>query len=43
MNYEEDVITITDGNIITIGANDIILGMYADGSKFVVLRRTDKR
>lgn len=42
-NYEEDVITISDGDIITIGPNDIILGMKSDGSGFVVLRWVGQR
>ena len=37
-NYEEDVITISDGDIIEIGENDIILGMKDDATTFVVLR-----
>jgi len=43
VSYEEDVITINDGDIIEIGPKDKILGMYADGSKFVILRWIAKR
>ena len=42
-NYEMDEITIADGNLVTIGPNDKILGMKSDGTKFIVLRLTDKR
>lgn len=43
VNYEVDVISIVNGEIKEIGDKDIILGMYADGSAFVVLRWIAKR
>lgn len=42
-NYEEDVITINDGDIIEIGPNDIVLGMKSDGTGLVILRWRAKR
>ena len=42
-NYEIDEITINDGDIVTVGSNDKILGMLADGTKFIILRWTGKR
>lgn len=41
--FEIDEITIVDGKLVTIGANDKILGMKDDGSKFYILRWTAKR
>ena len=41
--FEIDEITITDGNLVAIGANDKILGMKSDGTKFYILRWTAKR
>jgi len=43
VSYEENVITINDGDIIDIGPKDIILGMKSDGSAFIVLRWIAKR
>ena len=42
-NFEIDVITINDGDIVTIGPNDKILGMKDDATSFVVLRYASKR
>jgi len=43
VNYEMDVVSISDGIIVDIGQNDIVLGMYADGTAFVILRWIAKR
>lgn len=42
-NYEITVVTITNGNNIVIGANDIILGMKDDATSFVYLKWSAKR
>jgi len=43
VSYEEDVITVSDGDVITIGPNDIIVGMSSDATKILILRRTAVR
>lgn len=40
--FEIDEITITDGDVVSLKKDDIILGMLADGTKFVVLRKIYK-
>jgi len=41
--FEIDEITIADGETVTIGANDKILGMTSDGTKLYILRWSAKR
>lgn len=42
-NYNQDVITINDGDVVFIDDRDKILGMKSDGSAFVVLRYSHSR
>lgn len=37
-NYEIDEITVTDGNIIVVNKNDVVLGISATSGKIVILR-----
>ena len=43
VNYEQDVITVSDGALVEIGPDDIIIGLESDGTTFLVLRKVAKR
>ena len=44
-NYEIDVVTISEGALVTLSKGDIIIGMKSDGTEFYILRadRTSAR
>lgn len=37
-NYEIDEVTVTDGNVVTLNKNDIIVGLKDDATKIIILR-----
>lgn len=40
--FEIDVVTMTDGNVVSLKKDDIILGLKSDGTAFYVLRKIFK-
>ena len=41
--YVIEEVTVTNGNIVTIGKDDIMVGLLADGSKIIILRFNRQR
>lgn len=37
--FEIDVVTMTDGNVLSLKKDDILLGVKSDGTEFYVLRK----
>ena len=42
-NYEIDVVDIVDGDIVTVGPNDKILGIDDGATEIIILRWVAKR